>query len=410
MALQYLNAIDVGLDESGSTYQHAYGARFARKLLWIWLVKVIGWEDIEKSGSYWDNPQLTGTDGATDASNVRKFTSATGGFDSTIVGSYLVVHPTAAPAATGGFSDQTRNGFYYIRSVEDGNTLYVDSYRGVHTDGLPLSETGLTFSIYRFRDVATQIPRNGDYYVVRGTGSGGDLDLYVREAAGANYNPWRFTVSPFADWVAGSPGSFSPSNRITAETNLGNSSSLDRARLMAVGDMDHFVLFFRGYDAPGTTANDEPRILYVGNIEAFHPSDDPRPSVLMVQQVHQTTFNVLEEIDSNCKMVAADNTTQLSSSVGYISYHDYDVSNALTHQIRMRSKFSGRFVQTPLIVCEEASGHAEIRGTLKNFYLGHDDGNPAKLLIYPFGTNLDKLRIGNGVIDWNGSRVLENIF
>jgi len=93
-----------------------------------------------------------------------------------------------------------------------------------------------------------------------------------------------------------------------------------------------------------------------------------------------------------------------------VSYHTYSSSNALTGHARARSDFSGRFVQTPLFVFEESVGFPEIRGTMRNWFMGHDDGGGETPIIYPFGTGLNKLRINNTVIDWNGSRVLDNVY
>lgn len=403
MVLNYLNSVEVGQPGVEVNGGHA-APPFSRKLIWNWLVKVCGWEDIEKSGGRWDNSQLTGTDGATDASDPTLFTSATGGFDSTMAGSQLLVCPTSPPAPSGGFLDPTRNGFYFIRAVLDSNTLQLDQWRGVHTDGLPLNESGLNFEIVRFRNHSTYAPVQDDYAVIRGTGSNtNQFDLKIEEKSN-NYRRYFFQLSPFADWTT---GEFDPSTRLTSESNIEGGFNADYAKVFGVADQSHAFIFIRKYNSGGGTEGN-PIVIYMGEIDAFNPIYDTRPFVLGLHE--SDNGNMLNSLDTTLFALGADDTTAINSSVGFVSYTPYNFVNALTGFGRARSDFSGRFVQTPLFIFEHNVGFPEIRGTMKNWYLGHNDGGSDTVIIYPFGTGLNKLRINNTVIDWNGSRVLDNIY
>lgn len=408
MTLNYLNAVETG--QPGVSVNGGHASAFYRKLIFNWLVKVCGWEDIEHSaisGDRYDDPQLTGTDGATDASDPTIFTSATGGFDSTMVGSQLLVCPTSPPAPSGGFLDPERNGFYFIRAVLDTNTLQLDQWRGVHTDGVPLSESGLNFEILRFRSYSTYAPVLNDYFVIRGTGGNtNQFDFKVTEVSG-NYRRWDLQLSPFADWVAGSPGSFSPSTRLTGVANLDGGYGSDYAKVFGVADQSHAIIYIRDY-ADNGAINANPYVIYIGEIDSFNPLNDARAFVLGAREYD--SGNMLNTMDTNLLTLGADDVTALNSSVGYVSYNTYSTSNALTGHGRARSDFSGRFVQTPLFIFEESAGFPEVRGTMRNWYMGHDNGGGDTTILYPFGTNLNKLRINNTVIDWNGSRVLDNVY
>lgn len=403
MAFNYINGIQVGAEASAPPY--GYGVRQFRRMLWNWLHKVVGWQDIEKSGANLDNPELGPiTDGATDASNTRRFTSATGGFTSAMEQSHLLIHPTAAPATAGGFSDATKNGWYEIRRVYDSNTIDVEIFNGVHTDGLPLSESGLRFEVHRLRDVGNLIA-DTNYFVLRGTGTGGTFDMKFTENYAVNYAPTRIICSPWADWVAGAPGSFSPSTRITTETLQAHAFNADVGWIWAIADLTQCIVWARFWTS-GFAGTDS-MFMYMGDISPFHGGSDPRP-VVVAHGGLGGSFDEYPSISHNVRMVAPDDTTQVTSRVGYLAHHGGDATAFNGFTVNPFSFHSGRLVRAPLIVFEETAGNEEIRGQLKNVDMMNFYGARGPI---PIGTSRDRIRFFTQfTAPWNGSKIHRYVF
>lgn len=402
----FVNGIQLGAESSGSAYGYAYGHRHLRRVLRWWLTKVIGYQDIEAYGSAYNTTLLaTLADGATHATNPSRFSSATGGFASSMEGHLLIVHPTdATVATTGGFTDPDRNGLYKIKRVYDSNNLDVEIFNGVHTDGLPLGESGLAFTIIPASGAAAdRIPVTGDHYVVRGTGIGGDFDVYLRENTG-NYGPTRVQVSPWADWVAGSPGGWNPSTRVTSETYNVHSSSADLCWFWAVGDKTRFIVWARTFNTSWTAASS--LVLYVGDITAFHPTVDTRP-VVLAQGLLDGSLQDFSAISAP-RMVAPDDTTQVTGEALYLSTYPGSGTSVINDERLLRSEYSGRFVRTPILVAASSSGNEEVRGQYKGLELGHHFGPRGPT---PLGTNRDRIRFFTQLVaPWNGSKIYRYVY
>lgn len=402
--MNYINGIEIG--GVGSSSPFAYGARHIRRLLFLWLTKVIGWSNLETSGSKWDSAQLGPlTDGATHASNIRRFSSATGGFISAMEGAFLLIKPTAAPATAGGFADPTKNGFYRINRVYDTNTIDVDVLQGVHTDGLPLSESGLNFEVHDFQP-SSELPSDGDYFVVRGVGTGGNFDAKFTEDYGVNYAPTRIILSPFGDWVAGAPGSFSPGTRITDESRLDHQPFADRAWIWAVGDLTQMIVWVRYFNTAYSAQDSQ--FIYLGDITPFHPVQDTNPVVV----VNATLGGSLDEISairaSSTKMLGADDTTSITPKLIYSSEHANSAAGWHSGSREDRSYHSGRYARTPLIVYSNTVGNIEIRGQYKNLDHGHFNGPRGPV---PFGTSRDRIRFFTQCsAPWNGSKINRYVY
>jgi len=401
MAFNFINGIQIGGDASASPF--AYGPRMTRRMLWNWMVKVIGYTDLEKSGANWDNPQLGPiTDGATDATDVRRFTSSTGGFTAAMEQSFLLVFPTAAPATAGGFTDATRNGFYRIKRVFDTNTISVETFNGVHSDGLPLSETGLRFEVHNFRPVA-ELPVDTNYFVIRGTGVGGSWDAKWTEDYAANYGPTRIQVSPFADWVAGAPGSFSPGTRLTSEAQLNHQALSDISWVWAVGDLTQIIVWIRYFDT--AFVGQEGQFIYLGDVIPFHAAQDTKPVVVS----NGALGAPLDELPSfSFRMLAADDTTALTAGHAYLSQHAGTATAFHGINLTARSQHSGRFVRSPIVLYTNSAGNEEIRGQLKSLDHGHSFGPRGPI---PFGTTFDRIRFFTQMnAPWNGSKINRYVF
>lgn len=403
MAFNFINGIQIGGEGSFSPYAH--GFRHLRRMLRLWLKHVVGWVDVETSGANWDNVQLGPlTDGATDASNPKRFTSATGGFTTAMENSFLLVFPTAAPATAGGFADATRNGFYRIRRVYDSNTIDVEIFNGVHHLGLPLAESGLRFSVYRFQD-SGNLPVDNDFFVLRGTGTGGNFDMRFRENyASGSYAATRVTGSPFADWVAGAPGSFSPGTRLLAETNQLHQPFADICWVWAVADLTQVMVWVRAFNT--AFAAQDSMFMYIGDMVPFHPGSDPRPVVVS----HDPLGGSLDEFPAidTPRMLAADDTTQITGEVIYLSDHPGSSGVFNSGAAKHRSFHSGRYVRGPLVIAESSAGNEEVRGYYKNLDIGHFNGPRGPT---PIGATRDRIRFFTQMIaPWNGSKIYRYVY
>jgi hypothetical protein len=377
-------------------------------MIYLWTTRVLGWVDHDKVGTKWDDIILGPiTDGATHASNPKRFSSATGGFTTAMEGQYLLVHPTAAPASAGGFTDPQYNGFYKInRAYDGGNDIDVEIVNGVHHDGLPLSETGLRFIVVDLTS-SSKLPATTDWFVIRGTGIGGDFDVRFRESTSPAYSPHLIQASPFADWD-NVGHAWSPSTRITGEVQVEHSSNDDRAWVWAVGDLTHFVIFAK-YRTSSDIAVIDTDMMYVGDITAFHPADDLRP---VVCACGRSSWNVSDKPnfhelnfwnnEGHFRMLSGDDATPSTGYLVHPSQHANTDASMLSPVLVDRSRWSGRFVRAPLILANYSSGTEEIRGSLKSIELGHLYGPPT---CTPFGASLDRLRLAQCSISWNGSRV-----
>jgi hypothetical protein len=400
MAFNYLNGVQVGNENwDGGNPNYGAGPRYAWKLWFLWLKKVVGWSQVDINGSRWDNAVESGTNGATDATLTYKFTSSGASFTSNCAaGDQLMIAPTSPPATSGGFSDATRNGFYWINQVVDDETLYVDTWRGVHTDGLPLSESGLNYEVHRFRTGGTYLPQNDDFWVLAGTGTGGDFHMYLLNDSVQNYAYSQIWVSPWDDWDAGTHAWKSPA-RYTSKSNYNNDPHTDKCLCYGFADLTHCFFYYRGYDY--NWAAKLPQWFYVGDIEPFNPTDDPRPVVLNTGHTGNTTVtNTYTYMYDKVRMVSHDLTQQTAGLLKMSLYIDSS-TGILDGTTRASSRFSGKYYHTPLVVVEDTTGKTEVRGRLKNCYFTHDNG---PRIFTPVGTSLDLLRLSNVSIKWNGSK------
>jgi hypothetical protein len=408
----YINGIQVGSKSvvSAAPY-YAYGPRHMRQMLWWWLTKVVGWQDIEESG-FSIGDVLTGTDGATDASDPTLFTSATGGFTSAMEDCYLLIHPSSAPATAGGFTDPTRNGLYQIRRRFDTNTISIEPLWGVlapdpysspaEPGGLPLNETGLNFTVLDLH-TATYLITTTDYAVIRGTGTGGTFDVRIREDYSANYAPNRFTVSPFADWSAGAPGSFSPGTRECAESQKNFQPFSDFGYVWAYADLTQVVVWTRYYNVTAAPTQQEDSFFYIGDIVPFHASSDPRPVICIDGTPNASTDYEIDATRDNVLGLAGDDTTQQTGNLIYPSAYANVATPMTGFNTTQIAQHSARYGRLPLVVTDRnAPTTNEVRGPLKNVTMGHQFGPSGPI---PLGVARNRLRLTIFEIPWNGSRV-----
>ncbi len=410
MTLSYINGLQVGDVSLGSasTFDYGYAHQHVKRLLYLWLKKVVGWteHDIRGGGSWgavgnWDNPLVSlKTDGATDSSDVRKFTSATALFITNGVTEqdYLFVRPASAPTPTGGFTDPTRNGFYRILRVVSESEIWVETWNGVHTDGLPLSESGLNFEIHRFTGTS-HFPTNGDQWVMEGTGIGGTFHLRQHHDYAYNYGGGvQFDISPWPDWDNVGHAWLAAPPRHTTFVNNGCEPYCDVGWIWAIADLTHVIIFVRYYNT-GFSAQDI-WFMYAGDIEAFHPTQDTRP-VVILNQAQNSSWNVLTQTSN--RWVDPDGTTERSTV--HPIYHTQYAGNSGAlgdNQRRNRSYHSQRFVRWPVILAEDVAGGEELRGQLKSLRWM---SNYSLRMFTPFGAARDQICLSDYLaMPWNGSK------
>ena len=388
--MNFMNGIRVGGEGNGSG-AYGFGRRQMRRAIFLWLKYVVVWVEVSKTGSNWDNPSIAGAaDGATHASDPSIFNSATGGFSgidpqSTTQRFYAIIT---------GFTDATRDGFYLIQRVITDNQVLIDvPYCGVHTDGLPLSETGLTWSVHELKSNAL-LPGVGDEYYLRGTGIGGSFQMHCLSDNVISWSQDKFRVSPDdgSNWTAYTAGE--------------NEAQQDSGLVFGVADMTHAYFFVRYYDEDMLAGSWYPSTYYFGDITAFRPAVDTNPVVCFAERTDSNWSIWSSLIAGPIKSLTAGNI-QIDHTCLYPSIHGND-GNALLGGIRkVRSYYSGRFVRRPIIVVSNDNSYPEVRGYLKSVDATHFYGDRVGT---PFGTGRDRLKLVGGSIPWNGSKQYYYIF
>lgn len=382
--MNYLNGVKVGGIVSPAP---AYGAgrRQMRRLIFLWLKYVVGWVEVSKVGTNWDNPVLAGAaDGATHVSDPKIFNSATGGFSGIDPASTTNRYQLLIT----GFSDPTRDGFYVIKQVITDNQVWVDvPYCGVHTDGLPLSETLLTWRVEDFKDISL-IPAIDDEWYLRGTGIGGSFQLHCDSNNDTIYSPDSYRVSPDdgANWTAFTDGNDEPWS--------------DAGIIFGVADATHAYFWVRWYQGDFLTAYLVPDNLYFGDIVAFRPANDLTPVVAIAKEALSDWGTWTSLITGGVRSLTASNV-QIDERALYPTIHGNSVVSAFADVRKLRSYYSGRFIRAPIVIASIDNAYPEVRGYLKSVDMSHQYGDR---VCTPFGTGRDRLRIAYGSIPWNGSK------
>jgi len=403
----YINGMRIGGERSGSP-QYGHARQQMRRVIYNWLTKVVGWSHVDdESGdpsTSWATPEIGGSggisDGVSDATDGEKFISATGGFSALTPATkryFLLVT---------GFSDSTRDGFYLVDRVVSDNEIRLQAEYSLHTDGLPLNETGLTWWVFDFYSWATRPGKTGNttWWVIEGTGVGGAFHLRCQNNTSVAYMKDQFDISPFDDWDNVAHSWKTPA-RHTAVFGDQTGRFADSGLLFGVADSDkHTAVFWlRQYEYDLQTGQSYPIVYYFGDLVPFRPTDDTRPVVGIAD-----TCGVDWKFDGDVNQIA-DDYTQIAARALYVSQQQAVGTSVHDGNRRVRSYHSGRVFRVPWIVATEDSTHEEIRGYLKDLLMqGHAYGDRQGT---PFGTSRDMIRLGGDVtMRFNGSRQYYYIF
>ncbi len=407
MTLYYINGTRTGGSGSLGGGQYGAGRQQFRRLMWVWLTKILGWTHVDdESGDpdlAWDHPTIGGSsgiaDGATDVTDSQKFTSATGGF-SALSGSiryYLLIK---------GFSDPTKDGFYLIdRSISD-NELRIRKVFSLHTDGLPLGESNLTFWVYDFYSQSTRpgVIGNSTWWVLAGTGIGGTFHLRCQNNTTYAYMRDQFDLSPYDDWDSGTHNWKAPARYTAIQGDMAEPYS-NELLVFGVADSDkHNAVFWTRTYNDSLNGVSYPTIYYFGDIVPLRPTDDLRPVVCVAKLCDSNwQFNA----HTNIGQIAWDYSQVNARAIHASQYADKGAGVLDSSYQKVRSYFSGRLFQLPWVVATETSGKVEVRGYLKYLLNTHAYGDRAGT---PFGAFRDQIRFANISIPFNGSRQYQYIY
>jgi hypothetical protein len=150
-----------------SEYGSTNVGRFFHRWLVEWLTRVVGWTLVDKAvGTKWDNVAASGSTCSSTSIRRLQITSPGYVFSSADVNGMLTLT---------GFSDPTKDGIYKIRDFIGvvGSVYTVDVWidGGVHSDGIPPADSGITWRLWFAND--TYCPTTSDVCVVGGTGTTG---------------------------------------------------------------------------------------------------------------------------------------------------------------------------------------------------------------------------------------------
>lgn len=389
--MNWVNGVRVGGVRIGSS-PYAAGRRHFRRMIYLFLKYVVGWTEVSKTGSNWDNAAVAGAaDGATHATDRKIFTSATGGFSAIDPQSdtnryYLIVT---------GFTNAEHNGMYLIQQVVDDNTLYINkAYCGVHHTGF--QELGKGSLTWRIDDLKsdTLVPAIGDEFYVRGVGIGGNFQLHCLSDNAVTWSQDKFRVSPDdgTNWTAYTAGETEPYH--------------DSGLVFGCADLTHAVFWVRYFQYDMSSGSQYPSFHYFGDITAFRPTDDTKPVVCMVGRTNSdwapwgwATAEVIRSL--------SDTNIQILERIIYPTVHGSSGTEVMDNTRKTHSEYSGRLIRAPLVVANSNNTYAEIRGKLKSVELFHRYGVAA---VSPFGTGRDRLKLYRASIPWNGSKQYWYVF
>jgi hypothetical protein len=346
------------------------GRTFSRWLV-EWLTQVCGWTVVDEVSGNWTNVIASGAAGESVSSLPNQFDIGSGySFTSADIGRYLTIT---------GFSGRfaSRNGIYYIRRIISSTAVELAMEESVHEDGFPPGIPGLSWRLWSSE--ASYVPTAADVIVLGGTGttgSGYTFHLHINVRSTNSYFP-EFRISPFGSWSAGSH-SWSDL-RYTSALGIDNWNnsliSTDVCRVWAVGDSDRAVIMIRTEDNYYAW-----HMIYLGEIDSFFPTDDPKPCILWAGSNRGQTTPAADNItlvgygaDSNINgrglWLSYD---ELTSVTGYLAFPHSPYSsdgNWVSEEYRRFGQGSRSNFLLPL-ACEcRTSGFMEIRGLLRRFWV-----------------------------------------
>jgi len=380
--------------------------------LFEWATLVLGWTDLDKSGSKWDNHVATGSDGQSVSGYVNRFSIGTDAhdFSGSDVGAYLTI-PGITPV---GFA-----GIYRITRVLTTKIVEIDYQYSVHCAGIPCNLTGLNWYLWRNEDA--YLPDATDWFVLVGTGTTGsgysfhlrvEVDAYGTNTLGLP----KFQLSPFASWD--DTGHAWTDSRYISELAWANYySSIDNqpsARIWAAGDTDRMVLMVR-FERHGETYDNGYycwHFLYLGEIDTFHASQDAKPCVLW----EGSNYCNIDPGEDDARILGYDAQGNLNGRGKWLTYDDVttvdghlmlahvptnDNLHWMSQRRRRYSALTGdRLISDLICECRDSS-YQELRGKLRRVWAtGREHAR-----VEPFGLNNEYLHlIGGMTIPWNGSR------
>jgi len=387
-----------------STPNYTCGLSLAR---WVreFPVYLCGRTALDNNDAGWDATDATGVNGASVVGHTDRFEITGDAYTFTQAidqGSYLTIT---------GFADPKRNGIYRIVNVLTSKIVQLDVKHGVHEDGIPTLQSGLTWRLWNGNRAAT-VPAVSTWCVLVGTyrNASGTFHLKIttgNTSAGQAGFP-QFQLSPYATWNAGShafdAGPPSPiNNRAAVENYPGYSGSL----VWAIGDQNAFIIFWRD------TYNNTIGVTYIGEFTPFYPGVDPKPATCQ----HGNNQNYDNTIGSGYDgtaptwnasglMLGADQLTTTNATLCVPAVLYDEATNRMKGGLRKWSGFSTKHFRHEIAIRCIDAGQYEWRGKLIDMWVTGASNDR----FMPFGASLEYLHCCGGlVIPWNGSKVHHQI-
>jgi len=382
-----------------STDGNYNGQTFSRWLV-EFLTQVVGMTlfDSKTGDGGWTATIATGSAGASVVGEVAQFdmTGDARSWTSSDIGRYITITGMSVPA---------RDGIYRIKKIISTKIIELDIRFGVHEDGIPLAESGVSWRLWEgsssYRPpVSSWAVVQGDY---KGSGLSGNWHTKIESSNWPQDIPW-ISIGPWATWNAGTDA-WSDSRNTTSKAIYRDPGTA--FSVFAVADTNRAIIswFCRTTNYWG--------IMYFGEFTANYPvGTDPKPAMVWSGMVDRTTYYALGyncDNDANApkngmRALSSDDTTVLTYFPEIPSIVPYDGSSAVRIRgvLRRWSQFSRKFYRFEIPIMASTAGRFERRGVLKDVWIGGQDYVKAM----PFGASREYLHLISGIsIPWNGSKV-----
>lgn len=214
------------------TYPTANQGQFFARWIFEWLSQVVGWPVVDKyvaSPNKWDNVLANGATCTSTTASRIEITSGGYAFSAANEGHFLTLTGFGSPY-------ETRSGIYrirrYIGAVGSVYTLELDIDFGVHSDGIPVGHSGLSWRLWT--GTTTHCPDSTSYWAVLqgkgrtgaglaiGTGTGDQLDasggVVTLTDAAANFQTSDVgkSITIAGATTSGHNGTFTIASRVSA--------------------------------------------------------------------------------------------------------------------------------------------------------------------------------------------------
>jgi len=374
--------------------------------LYEFATQICGWAAYDNNDAKWTAVNGSGVSGASVVGAVDRFEVTGDAYNfvhATDAGRYLTI-----TGMTG--ANRFRNGIYRILSVISSKVVVLDIKRGVHEEGIPLAQSGLTWRLWTGIVAGVTLPAASTWAVMRGAYrvASGNFDILLT-AGLAGYLEPQFTLSPYATWDAGANAwAAGPPGPTTQSVTFTVGYTQKISRVWAVGDQNVIMVSWIPTN-PGY--GQFVHHFYLGEITPNYPAVDPKPSII----AYGGSNNIDAVIGAGAtgqtggslwtlgggRMLAADQLTSLPVYLSIPTCLATDGTNRLAGLLNRWSARTKKFYRHEVTALSIAASNNEWRGRL----IGLQACGAANVRAMPFGASLEYLHTFGGIVfPWNGSK------